>query len=497
MITDILGGAKSGAADAASSAKQAVAGRNDAPSKGFSDALSNLNRDEHPQDAEDIAHGHHKSSSADDQVANDTALHRKKPIIDIQPESLRRATLDQDAAAAKQADGAKANGPQMTLAEKKLREALAAAKAITQKSEDQAGNRKAEETRGKHAERMTKEDVLKAQQEDDLDQSMLAADDAKIADMLSLLGGGAQAGAGQAQMAVHKDARPQSKHGKNGEDADGKEEVVAGAGQTKRLHLVDSSGPDPLSMPSDPNVPGTKQFRFSNARGDGHSLSMTVGEGRADRNTVEFKQGSNGAAENVTVVDSRRFLGLAPNSNGANLTALMSGDSEWAAAMQPSSALSNAAAQSSTGNVVNTLKLQMNPHDLGSVMATLRLHGEELNVHLTVETRAAYRQLSEDSGGILDALRAQGFSVDQVTISIAHTADSDTGNNQQQGQNSQAGQQQSMAEGGRQGQAADRGQQQADNRQPAEDRMRTTNDAALDNAQAPASGSARSGQLYL
>lgn len=502
MINDILGSAKSGAADAASSAKQAVSGRNgaDAPSKGFSDALSDLNRDEPHQDSDDIASEHHKSSSSSDHLAADEAPQRKKPIIDIRPESLRRAALDQDTAAAKQAEDAKPGEPQMTLAEKKLREALAAAKAITQKSDGQTANKATDETRGKHAERLAKGDAVKAEKHDDLDQSILAADDAKIADMLTLLGGNTQVEAGQAQVQApaHKDARSQTKRDKDGEDRSSHgEDVVAGAGQTKRLHIVEPSGADPLSMPSDPEVPGTKQFRFSSARGDGQSVSMSVDETKGDRTKVEFKQGSTGAAENVTVVDSRRFLGLAPNSNSANLTALMSGDHEWAAAMQPSSALSNAAAHSSTGSVVNTLKLQMNPHDIGSVMATLRLHGEELNVHLTVETRAAYRQLSEDSGGILDALRAQGFSVDQVTISIAPTADADTNNGQQQGQSSQTGQQQSMAEGGRQGQAADRGQQQAGNRQATEDRTRTTNDAVLDNAQAPASGSTRPGQLYL
>lgn len=497
MINDILGSAKSGAADAASSAK-AVAGRSgsDPSSKGFSDALSDLDRDEPHQDADDVADEHHKSSSgaaSSDQMASEGASHRKKPIIDIRPESLRRAALDQEQAdAAKQAAGEKANEPQMTLAEKKLREALAAAKAITQKADEHAGNKKAEEARGKHAERIAKEGAAKAQQEDELDQSILAADDAKIADMLSMLGGSAQAEAGQGQMVAHRDARTQAKRDKDGAEVP-KDGEVAATGASKRLHVIDASGADPLSMPSDPEVPGTKQFRFSSAR-DNQSMSMTVGD-KGDHKTVEFRQGSYGAAENVTVLDSRRFLGLAPNSNGANLSALMSGDSEWAAAMQPSSALSNAAAQSSTGGVVNTLKLQMNPHDLGSVTATLRLHGEELNVHLTVETRAAYRQLSEDSGGILDALRAQGFSVDQVTISIAPTADSDASNNQQP-QNNQTGQQ-SMAEGGRQGQAADGGQQQAGNRQSADDRTRATNDGILDNAQAPASGSARPGQLYL
>src|SRR3546814_10906221 len=79
-----------------------------------------------------------------------------------------------------------------------------------------------------------------------------------------------------------------------------------------------------------------------------------------------------------------------------------------------------------SSDVCSSDLLQMNPHALGSVTATLRLVGEALHVHLTVETRAAFRQLSDDSSGMLDALRAQGFSVDQVSINIASTSDVDS-----------------------------------------------------------------------
>ena len=97
----------------------------------------------------------------------------------------------------------------------------------------------------------------------------------------------------------------------------------------------------------------------------------------------------------------------------------------------------------------------MNPHDLGTVTATLRLIGDELHVHLTVETRAAYRQLSEDSKGMLDALKAHGFSVDQLTINISSTADAE----QQKGQQNAATGQQMAGSGERNGGAQNREQQ--------------------------------------
>jgi len=157
------------------------------------------------------------------------------------------------------------------------------------------------------------------------------------------------------------------------------------------------------------------------------------------------------------VLESRRYIGLMQNSNSAAVTAALSGDSEWARAMEPSSALSNAAEWTSTGKVVNTLKIQMNPLDLGLVTATMRLSGDALNVDLKVETGAAYRQMKEDHGKILEALRSQGYAVDNVTISMAPVERADTGN--QAG--SQASQQQSLPQQGQGGEARERHNQTA------------------------------------
>ncbi|MEN3147308.1 flagellar hook-length control protein FliK [Neorhizobium sp. IRAMC:178] len=485
MITDILGGGKTGAADAASSTKQGVAGRKgaDGSAGGFSDALSGFDRDALPNNADDLPDEDARASSAEERMAGDVKQGKPKPIIDIKPQSLRRPIeeTEETAGTLKQALANEPKEKQMTPAERKLREALEAAKAVARKSDD---------VQGKRAARPEKDAEVETEGNDGLDVSMLAADDAKITDMLSLLTSGEATGAINAM--VSKNAPGQQNKRARGQDDDGREVDALALKDAKHAGSGDA---DPLSTPvdADKSAPGTRVFRFSNARNDQH-VDMAVG-GRGERSTAEFRSSSGGAAENVTVLDARRFLGLAPNSNGANLTAMLSGDSDWAGAMSPSSALSNAASQSSTGTVVNTLKLQLNPHDLGAVTATLRLHGEELNVHLTVETRAAYRQLSEDSGGILDALRAQGFAVDQVTISIAPTADSD-GTSSQQGQSGQAGQQ-AMAEGGRQGQAAGRGQQQNGERQAADQGTRNAHDAASDNVAGTAPGGSRPGQLYL
>ncbi|OWO93821.1 chemotaxis protein CheD [Rhizobium esperanzae] len=214
---------------------------------------------------------------------------------------------------------------------------------------------------------------------------------------------------------------------------------------------------DEIGVPGAENADAADGRTFRLSRADGRGVSMDVHLG-ADQ--AGPKDGSKKAdVENVSVLESRRYIGLAQNTNSAAVTAALSGDSEWARAMQPSSALSNAAEWTSTGKVVNTLKIQMNPIDLGLVTATMRLTGDALNVDLKVETGAAYRQLKEDHGKILEALRSQGYAVDNVTISMAPVERADAGN--QAGSQGQASQQQSLAQQGQGGEARERHNQMA------------------------------------
>ena len=477
MITDSL--VKSGAADAAVSSKQASSARKGADdSAGFSSALSGFDRDAKPKSGES-AEGEGIAQPNEDNLSQDEGQVAKKPIIDLKPTSLRqldeRIKMPASDAKAVSEDGE----PQIITADKKLRDALAGAKALIQKADtsDKRGETTGDAEVGKKI---------------DTDAPAEKAEVALI-DVLSLLAGPVQQHALEAGAANQKNAIAGKRGASTGatDDADGSDTAVSKTATGTRG--LGASASERLTMPTDTEVTPDQQrlFRFSSAR-DNQSMDMAVG-GRSTEKSAEFKTSGTGTAENVTVLDSRRFLGLAANSNSAALTAAISGDREWSAALHPGSALSNAAAQSSTGSVVNTLKLQMNPHDLGSVTAMLRLRGEELNVHLTVETRAAYRQLSEDSSGIVDALRSQGFAVDQVTISIAPTADTDSAKNQQNG--NQPGQQ-ATTNGERQNNAG-RGQEQTSGRQQAEDGTRTSNDAVSDTPATAASGSARPEQLYL
>lgn len=70
----------------------------------------------------------------------------------------------------------------------------------------------------------------------------------------------------------------------------------------------------------------------------------------------------------------------------------------------------------SAAEPMQSLKIQLRPHELGQVTAKLSMVGGELSIEIEVDTIEAHRALSGDSDAIVKALRAQGIAVDQVTI---------------------------------------------------------------------------------
>lgn len=181
-----------------------------------------------------------------------------------------------------------------------------------------------------------------------------------------------------------------------------------------------------------------KLFRLVRADGKGRDLDMSI-SGAGDRASLRDANPIGPKGETVTVVDARRYIGLAQTGNAAAVTSAITQDPEWTASLSATGGLTHAEA-AATGKVVNTLKIQMNPIELGLVTATLRLHGDDLVVSLQVETGEAYRQLRDDQDAIVRALRGQGFSVDQVTVQLA-PADRGAGTQQGDGQSQQSQQQ--------------------------------------------------------
>lgn len=277
--------------------------------------------------------------------------------------------------------------------------------------------------------------------------------DSGLGDVLSLLTGNKAdlAQAGQAGLAAgHGASATLAKPDRSEKGHTSSDESLSALKSLTPMISDTATGPDVPDGAAEPQGDADRAFRFVRADGKGQSLSMRVAA--AEDKPAHFETGTaNEGGQTVAVLDARRYL--APASNAASITAAMVGDSEWAHAMQPGSELANALTQSNTGKVVNTLKIQMSPIELGNVTATLRLTGDELTVHLTVENRAAFKHLNDDQSDMLKALRSQGFAVDQIQISLSSAADrgtSDAGQSGAQGQQaSQGGGQNGTGGGGR------------------------------------------------
>lgn len=177
-------------------------------------------------------------------------------------------------------------------------------------------------------------------------------------------------------------------------------------------------------------------FRLIRADGKGRDLDVSL-SGAGDRATFRDANPTGPKGETVTVVDARRYIGLAQTGNASAVTSAITQDPQWTASLSATGGLSHSET-AATGKVVNTLKIQMHPIELGLVTATLRLHGDELVVSLQVETGEAYRQLTDDQDAIVRALRGQGFAVDQVTVQLTPV---DKGASAQQGDSQQQQQQ--------------------------------------------------------
>ncbi|RWY91751.1 flagellar hook-length control protein FliK [Rhizobium leguminosarum] len=444
MDMSVSGGAP-GAESAAIAKSARPAGKDDAAGQrnGFSDALAKASGSAANDDADDGQpdQGVAADGSAEKVARTIRGRSSAKPLIDLGDAALKaQAEVQPETIASVEKAAAKP-----VKAEIKMPADLAFGKLDPKDSP--AGEVAPAAKGGKH----TKADAL----ETDTDKAG-DDDDSGISDVLGLLKQEPADGTVTLPVATAHVSAKVDEAGAADKKLDGIEAKAGGHASDALAAVsgnVESGKADNIKVPGSEAAEATdgKTFRISRADGRGVSMDVHIGADQAGP-----KDGSKKAdVENVSVLESRRYIGLMQNSNSAAVTAALSGDSEWARAMEPSSALSNAAEWTSTGKVVNTLKIQMNPLDLGLVTATMRLSGDALNVDLKVETGAAYRQMKEDHGKILEALRSQGYAVENVTISMAPVERSDAGN---QGQ---ASQQQSPPQQGQGGEARERHNQTA------------------------------------
>lgn len=129
-------------------------------------------------------------------------------------------------------------------------------------------------------------------------------------------------------------------------------------------------------------------------------------------------------------------------TTAAGVVAAMEGEATWRSATIDS-AVQNGQRGTPGTTGVNTLRIQLNPAELGTVTARLTAAGDQLSVEIEVETTDARQRLTSDSDSILKALRAIGYDIDKVVITqsspnASGTAQQGTAGREQFASNQQA-----------------------------------------------------------
>lgn len=145
--------------------------------------------------------------------------------------------------------------------------------------------------------------------------------------------------------------------------------------------------------------------------------------------------------DKVDVIESKSFNAVAPtlHTNSSNLVDAIarSQGPNSVGAIEKIDAIQDMAQP----KVLNTLKLQLKPAELGMVTAVMRLQGDMLQVDLRVENAEAFRQLNDDSSAITKALKGQGYAIEQVNVQLSLSGDKGQSQQNQQNQLGQQGQQ--------------------------------------------------------
>ncbi|MFM2278356.1 MAG: hypothetical protein RLZZ444_587 [Pseudomonadota bacterium] len=217
-----------------------------------------------------------------------------------------------------------------------------------------------------------------------------------------------------------------------------------------------------------------------------HSLLETADADQ--RLTLVKTEGNANTSDSIAVLEARRYLGFTTDVNANALAQAAKSDVSWSQALN--AITSDNPFDRQTVLEVNTLKLQMNPGDLGNMVASLSLKGDELTVQVQVETVEAYRQLSGDKDSILQALKDQGFSIDSVTVQLSQSAQNDA--DQSQDGRSQLNQDTRQGQGEQSRERDASYARQSTSQDDEATRRTTSNDVGADR-----SGRVDSGDIYL
>lgn len=156
----------------------------------------------------------------------------------------------------------------------------------------------------------------------------------------------------------------------------------------------------------------------STDRQSSRQVAAGPGGNRSDDGQAGGRERGDAIARTVEASGSDRIAAATPTGQQTSAAAQVvealapSANSVAQARAVAASAQRDAAAAES----VQSLKIQLKPHELGQVTANMTMDGDRLSIEIEVDTLEAHRRLSTESDAIIKALRAHGIVVDQVTI---------------------------------------------------------------------------------
>lgn len=136
------------------------------------------------------------------------------------------------------------------------------------------------------------------------------------------------------------------------------------------------------------------------------------------------------APNGVNLVSAPSAQAAPPSAPAASIIAAVRAEASWAAYFRDT--------QPAAPARIDSLKVQLNPVELGAVTAHLHIKDDTVTVELSAETADAQRQLATDADTIAKSLRALGVDVDRVTVQLSARADAQpqpepSGQSRQQG----------------------------------------------------------------
>ena len=189
--------------------------------------------------------------------------------------------------------------------------------------------------------------------------------------------------------------------------------VSAHLGRSTAAQIATTAG----RQPADIN-PGAADV-VARDTGDGAASPMagaTADDEAGDRsaNRIERPDGNGRAADRAAPIPTSLPQTGQPSGIPMQIVQALASNAAGSAPLQKIVATGHVDVPPS--GTVQSLKIELRPHELGQVTAKLSMADGQLSIEIEVDTVEAHRKLANESDTIIKALRAHGIAVDQVTI---------------------------------------------------------------------------------